>query len=234
MDEGWTRWLLEHFAFPYTTLKDENIKQGNLREQFDVIILPSDPIPMIIGEKVEEWQREQRPGFPPITLPPEYRSGIGEEGTKCIKEFVEKGGTLVAFNESCNFCIEKLELRVKNILTFKPKEFYCPGSTLKAKVDSCHPLGYGMPEDALILFWNSPAFEILPSENNERYEIVVRYPERDILQSGWLVGEEKITEKIAMLSIRHGEGRVVLIGFRTQHRAQTHGTFKLLFNALIG
>lgn len=234
MDEGWTRWLLEHFGFPYTTLKDENIKQGNLREQFDLIILPSDPIPMITGEKVEEWWKEYRPGFPLPILPPEYRSGISEEGTKCIKEFAEKGGTLVAFNESCDFCIEKLALKVKNGLTFKPKEFNCPGSTLKAKVDNHHSLAYGMPEDTLILFWNSPAFEILPSENNEKYEVVVRYPERDILQSGWLVGEEKIAKKIAMLSIKYGEGRVVLIGFRPQHRAQTHGTFKLLFNALIG
>ena len=141
--------------------------------------------------------------------------------------------TLVAFDQSCDFCINKLGLRVKNVLTFKPKEFYCPGSTLKTKVDNCHSLAYGMPENALIFFWNSPTFELLPSGSSEKYEVVVRSPERDILQSGWLVGEEKIAEKIAMLSVKYGEGRVVLIGFRTQHRSQTHGTFKLLFNALI-
>ena len=234
IDEGWTRWLLEHFEFPYTTLKDKDIKKGGLREHVDLIILPNDPTPFITGEKIEEWWRKYRPDWILPTYPPEYQSGIDEEGIKHIKEFVEKGGTLIAFNESCDFCIEKLGLKVKNVLNLEPKEFYCPGSTLRAKINNSHPLAYGMPKDALVFFWDSPAFKILPSKYNERYEVVVKYPERDILQSGWLVGEEKIAEKIAMLSVKYGEGRVVLIGFRTQHRGQTHGTFKLLFNALIG
>lgn len=233
IDEGWTRWLLENFDFPYTTLTDATVKQGNLRESFDVIILPNDPTPFITGEKVEEWWQTQNRQFGIPFLPPEYRSGIGEEGTKAIKEFVQKGGRLVALNESYSFCVEKLGLKVKNVLNFKPKEFFCPGSTLKVKVDTHHPLAYGMPEEALALFWNSPAFEIIPSENNEKYQAVVRYPQRDLLQSGWLVGEEKLAGKIAMLSAQYGDGQVILIGFRTQHRGQTHGTFKLLFNALV-
>jgi hypothetical protein len=63
--------------------------------------------------------------------------------------------------------------------------------------------------------------------------VVVQYPERDILQSGWLIGEERISKRIGMLVARKGKGKVVLIGFRPQHRCQTHGTYKLLFNALI-
>jgi hypothetical protein len=90
-----------------------------------------------------------------------------------------------------------------------------------------------MPDTALILFWNSLAFDVLPHSYNERYEVIVKFPERDILQSGWLIGENKLRGKIAMLSAEHGKGKAILIGFRTQHRAQTHGTYKLLFNALI-
>jgi len=79
----------------------------------------------------------------------------------------------------------------------------------------------------------NPAFEIGFTEHGEDYKIIVRYVERDLLQSGWLVGEETLAKKAAMVSAKLGEGKVILIGFRTQHRAQTHGTFRLLFNALV-
>ena len=91
-----------------------------------------------------------------------------------------------------------------------------------------------MPSEGLALYMSgSPAFEITPSEHNEHYEVVVRYADRDLLQSGWLIGEQTLAKKAAMVAAKYREGRVVLIGFRTQHRAQTHGTFKLLFNALV-
>jgi glutamine amidotransferase-like uncharacterized protein len=48
-----------------------------------------------------------------------------------------------------------------------------------------------------------------------------------------LLGEDVLAKKAAMVSVQHGQGKVVLIGFRAQHRAQTHGTFKLVFNALV-
>ena len=67
----------------------------------------------------------------------------------------------------------------------------------------------------------------------DRIETVAAFVERDILQSGWLLGEETLARKAAMVSVKLGQGRVVLIGFRAQHRAQAHGTFKLVFNTLV-
>ena len=227
MDEGWTRLVLEQFEFPYQTLRDEEIKAGNLNECIDVLILPDDSTDMIIGDKTEGRLREN-------PAPPEYQSGIGEEGIEAIKDFVEGGGRLVTLNQACNFAIEKLDLPVQNVVAGKSaKEFYCPGSTLHASIDTAHQLTYGMPDEALIFFWSGPTFRVQPSFSNEKYEILVQYPERDILQSGWLVGEEHIAGTAGMISASYGEGSVILFGFRPQHRAQTHGTFKLFFNALI-
>jgi hypothetical protein len=234
MDEGWTRFLLEQFEFPYTTLMDEDIKKGNLKQEYDTIILPNDPEAMITGVDINKWWDKHYPWWPLPTFPPEYRSGIGEEGVEALKEFVEQGGTLICFDGASELAINQFKLKIKNVLEgVGPKEFFCPGSTLHANVDTYHPAAYGMPEDSLILFWNSQAFDIIPSSDNDKYEVVVSYPERDIMESGWLIGEEKIKRKSAMVIAKHGKGKIALIGFRPQHRAQTHGTYKLLFNSLL-
>jgi hypothetical protein len=237
MDEGWTRWMLEQFNYPYTTIMDEEIRKGGLWN-YDILILPNDSTTMITGEGAEERWREERAGYG--MFPPEYRSGIGEEGVEAVKEFVKDGGTLLCFGEACNFAMEKMELRIKNVVGgLDSKEFFCPGSTLHARVDVNHPLGYGMPKDPLVLFWNvhdrdwkCPAFEILPSDQSQNYEKIVELPDSNLLKSGWLIGEDKIAGKGVMISVKYGDGKIILIGIRPQHRAQTHGTFKLVFNAL--
>jgi hypothetical protein len=227
MDEGWTRFLLEQFAFPYKSLMDAEIKRGNLNSKYDVIILPDDSPGMITGEIPPRYQRYIS------DVPPEYRSGIGKDGVAALVDFVENGGTLVTLGEACSFAIDKFSLSVRDVVSdIDSKEFFCPGSTVKVDFDNSHPLAYGMPSEGLVLFQSSPAFEIIPSQKNEQYETIVRYQKRDLLQSGWLRGEEYLSHKPAMIDAKKGKGRVILIGFRTQHRSQTHGTFKLLFNAL--
>jgi hypothetical protein len=235
MDEGWTRFLLEQFAFPYATIMDAEIKKGGLEAKYDVIILPDDSTAMITGERPPAGAGARGGGRPEESYPPEYRSGIGADGVAALKSFVQKGGTLVALGGASTFAIERLALPIRSVLANRPaKEFFCPGSTLHAIFDTSNPLAYGMPAEGLVVFMGgSLAFEVAPNDFNERYEIVARYPDRDLLQSGWLVGEEFLAKKAAMVAAKYGEGRVVLVGHRTQHRAQTHGTYKLLFNALV-
>jgi hypothetical protein len=242
IDEGWTRLVLEQFSFPYSSLMDAEIKKGNLNEKYEAIILPDDSTAAITGER----------GVPPpgaagatggrgggegggASAPPEYRSGIGAEGINALREFVQKGGTLVTLGGASNFAIERLGLPVRNVLAGRTStEFWCPGSTLNVKFENTNPLAYGMPAEGLALYMNGcPAFEIGATDRGDQYEIIVRYADRNLLQSGWLIGEGHIAKKAGMVSAKMGAGRVILIGFRTQHRAQTHATFKLLFNSLV-
>lgn len=231
MDEGWTRWLLENFGIPYETIMADDIEDGKL-SNYDVLILPSDSTMLLTGKGVEQFF--QRWGMAMPKIPPQYSTFLGEKAEDAIRSFVKSGGTIVSLNESCDYIIDVFKLPITNVVKdAPPKDFYCPGSTLKIKVDNSTPTAYGMPSECLVVLWNSPAFSVLPNERNHEYKVVSRYPESRMLQSGWLIGEEKLSRKAAMIDAKYSDGRIILIGFRPQLRAQTHGTFKFLFNSLI-
>ena len=116
----------------------------------------------------------------------------------------------------------------------KPKDFHCPGSTLKVDVNTCSPLAYGVSEDLLLLFKNYPAFQVKQTPDNQDYTIVVSYPEERMLKSGWLIGERRLSNKATLIDAKHGKGRAILYGFSPQMRGITTATYKLLFNALLG
>jgi hypothetical protein len=235
MDEGWTRWLLEDFEFPYTSLLDARILEGDLIDDFDVIILPSDGVARMTGETSGDGGGGGFGPPPANQYPPEYRSGFGQAGVDAIKTFVEAGGTLVTFAQAGDFAIQKLDLPLRNSVAGLPsREFWSPGSTLNVRVDNTNRFAYGMPDRALAAFLaGNQVYEVVPGSRNHTVTRVVEFIDRDILHSGWLLGEEHLSNRATMVTVDLGRGTVVLIGFRAQHRAQTHGTFKLVFNALV-
>jgi hypothetical protein len=218
-DEGWTRWLLERYEFPFRTLRDADVRAGALRAAFDVIVLPSIPAQRLIDGN--------RKG----ALPDEYVGGLGEAGVAALKAFVEAGGTLVCLDASAQLAIDALKLPVKNVAAGLPAEqFFCPGSLLRIDVDTSLPLGFGMPPQNAAFFAFSSAYDVEPGSN---VRVIARYGQKDILMSGWLEGEAVIAGKAAVVEARAGAGRVVLIGFRAQHRGQSLATFRILFNAVL-
>jgi hypothetical protein len=221
MDEGWTRWLLEKYEFPYTSLHNDDIRAGKLNEKYDVIVFASQSKNSILNGSRGEWVR------------PEYRGGLGDEGTKAIEDFVRAGGTIVALDDASDFAIDTLGLPVRNTLRgVTADKFYCPGAVLQILVDNRNPVAYGIPSKTSAYFLNSSAFELTApfTENNAR--AVAKYPPTNPLQSGWIGGPEYLYDKVAVAEVSVGKGRAVLLGFRAQFRAQPHATFKLLFNSL--
>ena len=224
MDEGWTRWLLEDFSFEYASIMDAEILRGALRERWDVIVLPADSRQMMVDGPNDM-----------SSTPPPYRSGFGDEGVAALREFVENGGTLVTFAQAGDLPLADFDLPVENAVEgVWGNDFWSPGSTLHMRVDTTDPFAWGMPRDALATYLaGGQVYETVAGARSADVRRLATYPERDILRSGWLLGEEAIANRAAVVAVDRGEGTVLMLGFRAQHRAQTHGTFKLFFNALM-
>jgi hypothetical protein len=221
MDEGWTRWVLEQYEFNLTAIHNADIRAGRLRQQFDAIII------------ADQNARDIVDGYEAPTIRPEYRGGIGEAGVEQLKQFVAEGGTLITMGNACDLAIERLPIAVRNLKRGLTREqHFAPGTILKIEVDTQHPLGYGTAAETFGFYVNSPFFSVVEGFASHRTNVIARYPNTDVVASGWLRGEELMAGRAAIVSVDLNPGRVILFGLRPQHRAQTHATFPLLFNAL--
>jgi hypothetical protein len=233
MDEGWTRFVLEQYGFNYKSIDNKAVKAGNLRASYDAIIVPDMDKDLIIEGKFKPREGEGSRYFP--ELPPEYSGGIGREGVQALKKFVEDGGTLITLASAGELVTDEFNVPVRNTLArARAEDFSCPGSLLRLKLDTAHPIAWGMPSEIAAFVDEGIAYQTsVPGSELDR-SVIGWYPDEaeDILLSGWIRGADKLTRKSAVVSFTQGKGKIVLLGFRVQQRAQTEGTFKLLFNSI--
>ncbi len=214
MDEGWTRFVLEQFEFPFTSLTDTQIRAGGLEREWDVLIIP------------DMSERDVVQGLSEGSAPVEYTGGIGEVGVENIRSFLQAGGTMITLNSAADFALKRLHLGVEDTAAgLRRQDFFIPGSLLKVINDTAHPVAYGCERDSAIFFRRSPVFEAGEGR------AVVRYPAHPLL-SGWITGESHLVGRSALVDVPYGKGRVILIGFPAQYRSQSHGSFRYLFNAV--
>jgi hypothetical protein len=222
IDEGWARWVLERYGVPYTSVHNGDIRQGLLRERFDALLIPE-----MTPEDLHDGRGERtKEGHP---FPPAYTGGIGAAGFEALRRFVDEGGTLIAVDRVGQAVIDELALPIRNPLRGLDQDmFYCPGSLLRVVVDRRHPLGLGMPRETAVLFLNSMALE----GTGDDVTTVARYPSSNPNLSGWILGSDRLERQGVLAEVAYGEGRVILTAFRPYFRAQTRGTYRILFNAI--
>lgn len=238
MPSGWTRWIFEQFEFPFDVIYSPQIDAGKLRDRYDAIVFVSGAIP---AQGVRP-----PPSNRPRNLPPEYESQIGritpDKSVPALKEFLQAGGTIVAIGSSTNLAYQ-LALPIQSALTERSSagklrnlpddKFYIPGSVVEATIDSSDPLAWGMPERADFYFERSAAaFTLGQNPTANGLKPVAWFESEKPLRSGWAWGQQHLKDSVTVATANVGAGKLHLMGSEVAFRAQTHGTFKLLFNAL--
>jgi hypothetical protein len=230
IDEGWTRLVLERYEFKFASLTDQQVRSGNLRAQFDAIVLPN-----VAPDRLAS-------GYDDIAVPPEYTGGLSPAGVDALRAFVRAGGTLICLGQSGGLAITAFELPVRDIARENEERLFVPGSIVRLNLDKAQPLSFGMEPETSAFFAFSSVYSSSPAAaRNAPYadpagaagmKTIAHYGEHDVLLSGWLEGESLMAGRAAIVEAPVGSGRVVLFGFPVQHRGQSHATFRLLFNAL--
>jgi hypothetical protein len=229
---GWTRWLLERFGFAFDLVYAQSIDAGELKARYDVLIL-TDEAELDARDRSDTVDR----------LPAEYRRTTGALSTSRslpqLKQFVEGGGTLIAVGNATSLA-QEMGVPISSALVDGPgdgarplrrEQYYVPGSVLRLSVDNTTPLGYGFERQVDVFFDNSPVFRVggQPAASINR---VAWFSSTSPLRSGWAWGQQYLENGVAVADAKLGRGRVLVFGPDITFRAQSHGTFKFLFNAI--
>ena len=237
MPSGWIRWMLEQFDFPAKVIYASEIDKGNLKANYDVIVFVGGSMPGSGG------RGGAMPN--PDSIPSEYRNSVGrittEKSIPQLKKFLEEGGNIVSMGTGCELAY-LLNLPVKNALTeivngeekALPREkYYTPGSILSVNMNQNHPATSGMEAKADVYFANSPVFDIAPEAlANQQIVPLMWFGNENPLRSGWSWGASYLKNKVTAFSANVGKGKLYAYGPEITFRAQSHGTFRLLFNQL--
>lgn len=252
-DAGWWRFAFDEIGIPYAYLSEQELATADLTE-FDVIILPrtwaspqrliagttgvGDPIPW---KNSADYQHIGR-----IDETDDMRKGMGYEGVKNLKEFIEKGGVFITEGTTSAFAIDLAITR--NISIARTKNLLARGTVLKAMVtDSLSPIVYGYMDTLAVYFNQAPVFKINKNVGNyatpdwykdevwarEVPRVIMSFPKKKILLSGMLKGEKELAGAPAVVDVPVGDGHVILFAIRPFWRWETHGSHALVFNTML-
>jgi hypothetical protein len=242
MPSGHVRWLLEQFEFDFERVFPQTLDAGNLKAKYDVILFPDGGIPETDGGG-GGFGGGRQPAANEV--PEEYRGHLGRVSIKStipkLKEFAEAGGVIVAFGGSAVLGHE-LSLPISDHLvevqqdgTERPlpgTKFYVPGSIMQVAVDNTNPLAFGFEKRVDVFFDSSPVMELAPNSSLMGVKPVAWFDSKQSLRSGWAWGQHYLEGGTAAVEASLGKGKVFLFGPEITFRAQPHGTFKFLFNAI--
>ena len=235
MPSGWIRHVLEDFEFDFEVVYPPEIDEDNLNRRFDVIVLPDGAMG---GRGRNRWFADPGEEFV-ATLPDSLRDRVGsltsEKSVPALREFLEKGGAVIAIGSSTALGGE-LGLPLADFLVdddgepLRRDDYFTPGSIHDIRVEHGSPVTHGLGDRVNVLHSHSPVYRIEDGAANVRR--LAWYDTAEPLVSGWAWGQHHLRGGTSMIEARIGAGKLFLFGPKITFRSQSHGTFPLLFNGI--
>jgi hypothetical protein len=162
-DEGWVRLALDRYGVPFTYFSDQKLREGHLREKYDVIVFPSiggtsisqvNGIPKTGPDAIPYKKSELTPNLGVEDSSDDIRGGMGLEGLNELVRFVREGGTLLT--EGSTTTILPDYGITPGVHVEHPTQLYTKGSIMRGViVDHKSPIVYGYTGDDLPIYFSA-------------------------------------------------------------------------------
>jgi hypothetical protein len=249
---GWVRLAFDRFEVPYDLIYKDQVRSGELRAQYDVIVVPHQ------GPTGKGLVFEQPPASKPLPYrrsaqfpslgaygqTDDVRGGMGLAGVAALQKFVDAGGLLMTLGAASYFPAEFGLSRSVDVQ--RPQgSFYAPGPIVRAEIAQPeHPLFYGLAQADLPVRWaDGPLLQVpeaaddeaaARTANRERATVLLKFQggESGVL-SGLMRDPDQIRDRPAIVDVTIGRGRMLLYAINPIYRWQNFGEHNFVFNALL-
>ncbi|PYR90399.1 MAG: hypothetical protein DMF84_21030 [Acidobacteria bacterium] len=238
---GWVRYTFDKFGIPFDLIYKERVKKGNLRADYDVIVMPT------------QQANRQAVFAPPAARPvpyqrsgkykflgmygesPDISGGMGGEGVDAFAKFLDAGGTLITMGEASRFPAELGFARTVDVSSTS-SQFYAPRPLVNAEIlKPEHPVFYGYADKLIPLKYSGGP--LITVGQPDQSTVLGRYVGGDAaVLSGLMRGADEIRDRPFAVDVpggHTGKGRVIMFANNPIYRWQNHGEFNMVFNALM-
>ncbi len=237
---GWYRLTFDEYKIPYDLIYKERVVQGNLRRDYDVIL--------VAEQNLSRQTVMQAPAARPVPYrksdkykflgdygaSDDITGGFGQKGVDAFAAFLEGGGTLIAIGDAARLPIEfgwagtVDKTPVAGLTAQRP--------LVEAEITRPeHPVFYGFGKDTIpVKYVGGTPFRVgIANEAN----VLARYVGGDkSVISGLMTGADSLKDRpfvVDIPSALNGKGRVLMFANNPIYRWQNHGEFGMIFNSIV-
>jgi hypothetical protein len=240
-DLGWYRHAFDQFGIPYDLIFKERVEKGNLKADYDVIIMAVQNVgraAVLAKPAAKPVPYEQSDKYKSLGVygsSPDITGGFGAVGVDAINAFLASGGTLITAAQAVSYPIDFGLAR--SVSTETPSGVNAQKPLITAEITRPeHPVFYGYGSKIIPVKFgqNQQVFKVGVAD---QANVLAEYVGGDAsVLSGLMVGADNLKGRAFAVDIPNafdGHGRVIMFANNPVYRWQNHGEFNMMFNSIL-